>query len=108
MPPLSDVLEAPPPCSHYLQLYDKDRLPLAQNVAAYISRGLKRREGAIVIATAEHGEIFREELRKCGIDAGLPLADSGLLLLDAHQTLSQFLIDGEPDEARFREVIASA
>jgi hypothetical protein len=89
-------------------LYDRDRLPLAQNVAAYISQGLKRGEGAIVIATPEHREIFREELRKCGIDAGAPLAGSGLLLLDAHQTLSQFLVNGEPDEARFREVVISA
>ncbi len=108
MPSLLDVLEAPPPCSHYLQLYDLDRLPLAQNVAAYISEGLKRREGAIIIATPEHREIFREELRKRDIDAGIPLVESGLLFLDAHETLSRFLIDGEPDEARFREVIVSA
>ena len=108
MPSLSDVFAAPPPCSHYLQLYDSDRLPLAQNVAAFISEGLKRGQGAIIIATSEHREIFREELLKRDIDASLPLADSGLLLLDANQTLSQFLVGGEPDEARFREVIVSA
>lgn len=107
MPSLLDVLQAPPPCSHYLQLYDRDRLPLAQNVAAYISEGLKRGQGGIIIATPEHREIFREELHKRDIDADLPLAGSGLLFLDAHQTLSQFLVDGEPDEARFREVIAA-
>ena len=108
MPPLSEVFEAPPPCSHYIQLYDRDRLPLAQNVAAYISEGLKRGQGALIIATPEHREIFREELQKRDIDTSLPLAESGLLLLDAHSTLSQFLINGEPDEARFREVVASA
>jgi hypothetical protein len=108
MPHLLEVFEAPPPCSHYLQLYDRDRLPLAQNVAAFISQGLKRREGALIIATAEHREIFREELLNRGIDCSLPLAESGLLFLDAHQTLNQFLVDGEPDEARFREVIAAA
>lgn len=107
MPSLSDVLQAPPPCSHYVQLYDQDRLPLAQNVAAYISEGLKQGEGAVIIGTPEHREIFREELRKRDIDAGLPLAESGLLFLDAHETLSMFLVDGEPDEARFREVVAA-
>jgi hypothetical protein len=108
MPSLSDVLEAPPPCSHYVQLYDRDRLPLAQNVAAFISEGLKRGEGALVIATPEHREIFAEELRKREIHAELPLAESGLLFLDAPQTLSRFLVDGEPDEAKFREVVAAA
>jgi hypothetical protein len=107
MPPLSDVFEAPPPCSHYVQLYDRDRLPLAQNVAAFISQALKRNEGAIIIATSEHRGIFEEELRKCAIDASLPLAESGVLFLDAHQTLKQFLVDGEPDEAQFREVVAA-
>jgi hypothetical protein len=108
MPPLSNVLEAPPLCSHYLQLYDRDRLPLARNVAAYISEGLKRGQGAIIIATPEHREIFREELRKRDIDPSLPLVESGLLFLDAHQTLNQFLVNGEPDEAQFREIVASA
>jgi hypothetical protein len=89
-------------------LYDRDRLPLARNVAAYISEGLKRGQGAIVIATPEHRDIFREELRKRDIDASLPLLESGLLFLDAHQTLNRFLIDGEPDEARFRETVAAA
>jgi len=108
MPPLSDVFEAPAPCSHYVQLYDKDRLPLAQNVAAFISEGLKRGEGAVIIGTPGHRKIFREELRKRDIDVSLPLRESGLLFLDAHETLSMFLVDGEPDEARFREIIASA
>jgi len=107
MPPLLEVFEAPPPCSHFVQLYDKDKLPLAQNVASYISEGLKRGEGAIIIVTPEHREIFREELRKRDIDADLPLMESGLLFLDAPQTLNQFLIDGEPDEPRFREMVAS-
>jgi len=89
-------------------LYDRDRLPLARNVAAYISGGLKRGAGALVIATPEHRELFREELRKRDIDSELPLAESGLLFLDAHQTLSRFLIDAEPEEARFREVVAAA
>lgn len=108
MPPLSTVLEAPPPCSHYVQLYDQDRLPLAQNVATYIFEGLKRGEGAVIIGTPEHRAIFHEELRKRDIDAGLPVMESGLLFLDAHETLPLFLVDGEPDEARFREVVTSA
>ncbi|HVW08510.1 MAG TPA: MEDS domain-containing protein [Bryobacteraceae bacterium] len=108
MAPLLDVLEAPPPCSHYLQLYDQDRLPLAQNVAAYISEGLKRQEGALLIATPEHQEMFRDELTRREIDSCRPLAESGILFLDAHETLSRFLVDGEPDEAKFREVVAAA
>jgi hypothetical protein len=108
MPPLSDVLQAPPPFSHYLQLYDEDRLPLARNVAAYISGGLKRHEGALIVATPEHREIFRAELEKHEIHSDRPLAESGILFLDAHETLSRFLVDGEPEESRFREVIASA
>lgn len=108
MPSLLEVLEVPPPFGHYVQLYGRDRIPLAKNVARYISEGLRNRQGAIIVATPEHREIFSEELRRLGVDTRAPLAESGLLVLDACTTLNRFLVDGQPDRVRFREAVCEA
>jgi hypothetical protein len=53
MSPWERLLEKPQPRGHFLQLYQRseDR-SLVRNVSLYVSEGLKRREGVLVIATA--------------------------------------------------------
>ena len=81
---------------HVVQLYQKLD-GLADAVVEYIGAGLARGEGAVIIATPEHGTAFL---------ARLSTADrSRLKVMDAEQTLATFMVGGRPQWQAFRQVI---
>jgi hypothetical protein len=104
----SQLLQKPEPHAHFVQLYDQDAGLLARNVAQYLADGLQRNEGALVIATPEHGVQFVLELEKRGVNTGRAIAHSRLLFLDATRTLGEFMLGGMPDWKRFERVISAA
>lgn len=104
----SEIFLNPDPHGHFVQLYGEDATMLANNVSAYLAEGLKRGEGALVIATPEHCAAFLKRLEDLGVDTALAIANSTLLVLDAQRTLGGFMMDGEPDWARFEPIISSA
>jgi hypothetical protein len=79
---------------HFVQLYE-DSAPLAEAVAEYVREGLCNGEAALIIATAEHRAAFMEKIS----------ANEALRVLDAEQTLAQFMVNGKPSWSAFREVI---
>jgi hypothetical protein len=113
--PLTDIGGAPRPLPgpgyHAVRFYENER-SLAQMVAEFLAEGLTAREPAIVVATpAQRAGILRELVER-GVDV-VRLERSGeLMLLDAEDTLSTFMTDGQPDggqfNARMSEVIKLA
>jgi hypothetical protein len=97
----SNVLLQPEPHGHFVQLHDGDATLLSRNVARYISEGLKRGEGGLVIATPEHRAAFEIPFAEFGVDTQQAVRDSKLIMLDARETLGEFMIDGRPDADRF-------
>jgi PAS domain S-box-containing protein len=65
-------------------------------------------EGVLVIATELHAGQFKRELTRFGRDVDLAILDRQIVFLDAHSTLTRFLVNGEPDAARFEAVIRAA
>jgi len=102
-------LEGPHARGHVVQLYDKsDPQSLAANVSRYLGEGLRRGEGALVIATPEHRDLFWRELEKSGV-AILPAVESGQLgFLDAWTTLSRCMAGSQPDWLAFESVVGAA
>ncbi len=95
--PWSKVLDHPHD-DHLVQFYGSDDESLAVNVTKYLAEGLKKREGAIIIATPEHVELFKRRLG--------PLEDGHQIAwLDAEKTLAQFIVGGMPDWDRFQATI---
>jgi anti-sigma regulatory factor (Ser/Thr protein kinase) len=91
-------------CDHQVQFFGTDDA-LVLNVAHFLAVPLLRGEAAVVIASAEHRELFAAELTGHGIDvAGLRQAGR-YVDLDAAETLALFMTDAGPDEQRFREVV---
>src|SRR3954468_15650466 len=86
---------------HLIQLYEADKQALFSNVTDYLHDGLKRGEGALVIAVPKHSEILDWRLRKCGIDVATAENSGQLVFLDPQETLSKFVVDGQPDWALF-------
>ena len=104
--PSPEVLDDARPHAHLVQLYDADDRALIENVGRYVCAGLQRGAGAIVIAAAGHADAFARAIAEFG--AGSAVDAGRLLFLDAEQTLARFMVDGQPDWARFESTIAPA
>ena len=91
-----------PAHEHAVRFYESDRA-LAVIVAEFLQNGLVEGHPAIIVATsAQRAAILRELNVKCA-DI-VELQNSGnLVLLDAEDTLSTFMVDGMPDESKFMD-----
>jgi hypothetical protein len=107
MMPRSDLLDRPQAEEHFVQLYGKDDRLLTRNVARYLSEGLRRGDGLLVIATAEHrGTLVRQLTEERAYSKAV--LEGRLVFLDAETTLNRFLVNGEPDQSRFESIIGEA
>ena len=80
---------------HTVRFYDDDTALLAE-VSGFIDAAFAAQGAAIVIATPAHCAGMRARMA----------APERVVFLDAEATLTRLLVDGWPDEARFRAVIA--
>jgi signal transduction histidine kinase len=88
---------------HVVRFYETDAF-LLDAVAAFCADAILAHEAALVVATPEHRVGIAERLRARGLLDAVGSHDS-YFSLDAAETLSQFMVDGEVDAARFMEVI---
>ena len=103
----AQLLDQPEPEEHFVQLYGKDDRLLTRNVSRYLSEGLRRGDGLIVIATAEHrGSMVRQLTGERTYTRAV--LEGRLIFLDAETTLDRFMVDGEPDQERFERIIGDA
>jgi signal transduction histidine kinase len=82
------------PGTHLVQFYDAEEF-LFDVVGTFIADGLKNGEPVIVIATAEHRGGFEASVAEKGFDT------SGVLFLDARETMARFMAGPQPDEEQF-------
>jgi MEDS: MEthanogen/methylotroph, DcmR Sensory domain len=103
----AEFLDQPKPEEHFVQLYGKDDRLLTRNVSRYLAEGLRRGDGLLVIATAEHrGSLVRRLTQERTYTRAV--LEGRLVFLDAETTLNRFMVDGEPDQARFERIIGEA
>jgi signal transduction histidine kinase len=88
---------------HFVRFYETDAF-LLDAVATYCADAILADGAALVVATGEHRAGIAERLRARGLLDAVGTNDA-YLPLDAAETLSQFMINGEVDAARFMEVI---
>jgi MEDS: MEthanogen/methylotroph, DcmR Sensory domain len=103
----AELLDQPEPEEHFVQLYGKDDRLLTRNVSRYLGEGLRRGDGLLVIATAEHrGSMVRQLTGERTYTRAV--LEGRLVFLDAEATLDRFMVDGEPDQGRFERIIGEA
>src|SRR3954463_5302772 len=90
--------------SHDVQFYEDEDF-LCETVASFLGAGLLAGEPVVVIATEAHREAFCERLRARSIDVARACMSGQLRLLDARETLAQFMVGDEPSPERFRAVL---
>src|SRR6476619_3346873 len=103
----AELLDHLEPEGHVVQLYGNDDRLLTQNVGRFLSEGLKRGDGLIVIATPEHRGTLARHLSQ---ERGYPQAvlEGRLVFHDAEITLGRFMVAGTPNPDRFAEVVGEA
>lgn len=88
-----------------MQIYE-DESKFMQTLEQFVGEGLHKGEATVVIATASHLTWLESHLRASGHDMQAARANNAFIALDAAATLSSFMVDGWPDETRFRATIS--
>ena len=89
---------------HLVQFYEDDRL-LLETLSEFVADGLAAGDGALVIATGEHRAGLDGRLRARGLELDGAIAAGRYLAVDAADTVARVMVDGAPDDGRFREVV---
>lgn len=89
---------------HFVQFYDADGF-LLNSLSGFIGSALTSGDGAVVVATESHRKGLDELLRANGVDVEGARSGGRYLVLDAADTLAQFMVDGSPERERFHEVV---
>jgi hypothetical protein len=92
---------------HVVQLYGTDDRLLTQNVGRFLSEGLKRGDGILVIATLQHRSTLRRRLTEDASYSNAVL-EGRLVFLDAEVTLGRLMRDGVPDPQLFHALVGEA
>ena len=99
-----ELLEHPGDGDHFVQVY-RDEAFLCEAVSEYIGTGLRRGEGAILIATPAHRALFERQLEQAGLAPAQAIERGQLVVLDAGETLGRFTPGGMPDWLTFHALI---
>jgi PAS domain S-box-containing protein len=91
---------------HVVQFYNDD-IELTESVISFVAPALKRGEGAILIATEFHNQAFEEALSENGIDVSFEKLMGRLVVLDAADTLSKFMVGSVPNPQKFRDLLGA-
>jgi hypothetical protein len=102
-----ELLDGLKPPEHVVQLYGDDDRLLIQNVRRFLSDGLKRGDGLLVIDSPEHRTSLTGALRSES-NYSRAVLEGRLVFLDARATLERFLVDGSPDPELFESVIGES
>lgn len=76
--------------------------------AAFLADGIVLSEPAIAITTPTSRKRMLDHLAALSFDVGRLQRSGNLLLLDAHETLAELMMEGTPDAAGFIDVTSKA
>lgn len=91
---------------HLVQFYEDERF-LCEAVALFAGTGLRHGEAVIIIAAAPHRAAFKRRLVEKGFDIKTAKTKGQLTMLDAAETLAQFVVNGVPNAEKFMHIIGS-
>lgn len=102
-----ELLCAPPPAAHVLQLYDNEPF-LSRAVAHFAAEGLRNGEAVLLTGTPAHLEAVRAELRAAGVERTPALHRGQLVESDVYEQIGRVMSGRSLDADRFRAASGSA
>lgn len=91
-------------CEHFVQVYEAEDV-FMDTLTGFIAGALRQDEGAVVIATVSHRAELRRRLALEGFDADGAVNNDQLMLLDAEQLISKFMVHDRADEEKFAQLV---
>jgi PAS domain S-box-containing protein len=92
--------------AHVVHFYAEEA-SLLEALSRFIGAALGAGDSAIVIATPDHQHRLAQRLQGGGLDTEKLVELGRYISLDAAETLSNVMVDGMPDQARFNQVMKS-
>jgi len=92
------------PCDHLVQIYEEEGAFL-DTLEGFVAGGLRAGDAIVLIATPAHRRSLEDRLRAVGMDLAHASATDQYIALDASETLARFMVDGWPDDARFKALV---
>ncbi|MEX1230495.1 MAG: PAS domain S-box protein [Planctomycetaceae bacterium] len=92
------------PSEHFVQFYESVDY-LVESVSGFFAPALVKGDGALMIARPDHRAKIEKRLTARGIDIKAAIDRGQFIILDAEETLSQFLHGDALDRDRFTEVV---
>lgn len=89
---------------HTIQFYERD-IFLIETIGRYVHPALVAGGSAVVLAIKPHRDMLALELTARGSDPKVAAEQGRYFALDAAEVLSEFMIDGWPDEALFKNTL---
>ena len=89
---------------HLVQLFDETESLIA-GVSTFLFDAWNKGEHLLVVARAAHWALTADELQARGCPVPRLIADGRLVVLDAATTLATFMVNEDPDPAKFRASI---
>jgi len=89
---------------HAVRFYES-RESLARIVGKFLGEGFLAGLPAIVIATPDHRDAIKQALSAHYFDVSRLERANDLIIVDAAETLSRFMVDGMPDAVRFKDAM---
>jgi PAS domain S-box-containing protein len=93
-------------CEHFVQFYENDEY-LIESISGFVGTALKDGNSSVIIGTAEHRNAIHRKLIACGVDEAGAINAGRYVVLDASETLSQFMVNGFPAPDRFSATVGS-
>jgi hypothetical protein len=96
------ILEKVPSYSHSIQFCAWGDPTLVEDFGVYVEEGLKRGASLLVVTEQPRAKALRQQMggaEQSGIQRG------ALAFHDSHETLTRFMVNGEPDECRLNKSV---
>jgi hypothetical protein len=89
---------------HIVQFYEDESF-VVENVSYLAAKALAAGDSAVLVATGTHLELINEQIARFGLNLGALRESGRYVTVNAAEALSQFMVDGRPDKAKFGDVI---
>ena len=90
---------------HVIQVYETDEV-MIETLAGFVETGLQLGDCCVVVITPPHMAALNDKLKSRGIDVDSVTAEERYMPVDAKETLSKFMVNGQLDEVLFKEAMA--
>jgi hypothetical protein len=99
--PLTTTSTTSPQPYHAVHFYENE-ISLTRLTADFLAEGFQAGSPGVVVATAQQTAALLREMVGRSLDVGKLMRSRALHLHDADETLATFMVNGQPDDVRFR------